>query len=215
MRCITSANIACGGHAGNLQSMQTSIRFARQMGVRIGAHPGIASQFGRGSVDISERDLELLLLHQVGAFEKVVRSEHARLHHIKLHGSLYHAVDQNPKLARAYLRTVRHFWPRVVIFARAGGLVEKLASKMNVIVWPEAFVDRAYVGDGSLVPRNHPAALLTDVERILERIERWQRTGTFQTVENQTLSINAKTFCLHSDTPRAIIIARSIVKFVV
>src|SRR5256885_15204701 len=99
MRSITSANVACGGHAGDVRSMETSVRLARQYGVRLGAHPGLPSQFGRGIVKLSPAQLELLLLHQIGALERIARFHHVKLHHIKLHGSLYHAADADPALA--------------------------------------------------------------------------------------------------------------------
>src|SRR3954453_10729944 len=106
MTLITSANVACGGHAGTAQSMEICARLAKARKVRLGAHPGVPGEFGRGEAKVSPRGLELLLLHQVGAFEKIARACGSKLHHIKLHGALYHATDNDPALARSYLRAV-------------------------------------------------------------------------------------------------------------
>jgi UPF0271 protein len=212
MRYITSANIACGGHAGNLRSMETCIRLGKRARVHVGAHPGVASNFGRGSITLTPEEFELLLLQQVGTFEKIARSERVALHHIKLHGSLYHAVDRSPNLARAYLQTVRRFWPRSIIFAKSGGLVHKLSRAARVTVWPEAFLDRAYADDGSLVPRDHPAALVTRPRSVLERLDLFKRTGTFSSLSGKSLPIAAKTVCLHSDTPNALRFLKIVLK---
>src|SRR6266508_3847643 len=108
MRRVTSANVACGGHGGDLQTMEACARLARQHGVRLGAHPGPwnRSDFGRGPVRFAPDDFALLLLHQVSPLERVAYAQGARLHHIKLHGALYHASEQNAALAECYVATV-------------------------------------------------------------------------------------------------------------
>src|SRR5438093_1543012 len=125
MRWITSANVACGRHAGDLPTMESCVRLAKQFGVRLGAHPGTASRgdFGRAPVEVGADELELLLLEQVGALERLARAAGVRLHHIKLHGALYHASEASDVVARRYLRSVRRWWPRSVPYVRAGGTV--------------------------------------------------------------------------------------------
>src|SRR5688572_10722831 len=127
LRKATSANIACGGHAGNVQTMRLAIQLALRYNVRIGTHPGLNDRtgFGRTSGRISDSELELLLLHQVGGFEKLLQREGARLHHIKLHGALYHMVENSKMLCRAYLGAVKQYWPTAIIYARAGGNVQQ------------------------------------------------------------------------------------------
>src|SRR5436309_15056078 len=114
MRWITSANVACGGHAGDLQTMERCVRLARQFKVRLGAHPGPWSRtdLGRGVVRVTPGELELLLIHQVSALDTVARRKGMTLHHIKLHGALYHATETNETLARRYVATVKRWWPR-------------------------------------------------------------------------------------------------------
>jgi len=145
---ITSANVACGGHAGDLATMGACVKFARQRRVRLGAHPGPWSRgdFGRGAVELDPDALELLLLHQVGALERIARSNGVRLHHIKLHGALYHATESSGALRRRFVSTVARWWPGAKIYARAGGTVARLARKLGVPVWEEAF-------RGSRIPR--------------------------------------------------------------
>src|ERR1041385_2748764 len=129
MRWITSANIACGGHAGDVKSMEACVRLAKQFGVRVGAHPGPwdRDDFGRGSVRMTPDELELLLLQQVGALERMARAHRVPLHHIKLHGALYHLSETDSALGRRYLECVGRWWPSAKIYARAGGAIKQRA----------------------------------------------------------------------------------------
>lgn len=206
MRLITSANIACGGHAGDVESMRRCVRMAKEFNVRPGAHPGWKADggVGRGSVEVNAAELELLLLHQVGALERIAAAENVRLRHIKLHGALYHATEGDPALAKAFLHSVRRWWPGRIVYALAGGMVARAAASARVEVWPEAFLDRNYRDDGSLVPRSQRGALLSRSGEVMERIESlmWRRCVT--TAGGKTLRIAASTVCLHADTPHAV-----------
>src|SRR5437762_2834486 len=159
---VTSANVACGGHAGDLRTMEACVRFAKQLGARLGAHPGPwnRSDFGRGGSRLAPEGFELLLVQQVGALERVAHANGVRIHHIKLHGALYHASEEDEALAPRYIAIVKRFWPRARIYARAGGRVASVARRAGLVVWEEAFADRGYRGDGTLVPRTEPNALL-------------------------------------------------------
>ncbi len=196
MQWITSANIACGGHAGDVASMTACVRLAKQEAVHIGAHPGTAN--GRSDVRITPDGLELLLLHQVSALESVTRRERATLHHIKLHGALYHLTDANPALGRRYLEVVKTWWPNLIVYARAGGHVSKLAPKVGVGIWPEAFADRRYHADGTLIPRTEPDALITDP------------TAAATQAHDLLSDDRIRTVCVHSDTPGSTLIARAV-----
>ncbi|HEU0010682.1 MAG TPA: 5-oxoprolinase subunit PxpA [Verrucomicrobiae bacterium] len=210
MRCVTSANVACGGHAGDLDTMAACVGLAKQFGVRLGAHPGPWSRgdFGRGPLRLAARELELLLVHQVGALERLARREYVRLRHIKLHGALYHASESDESIARAYLAAVRAWWPRCVVFARAGGRVARLARRAGVRVWEEAYLDRGYREDGTLVPRDAPGALLDNERSVKQRLERLIVDGVIETVSIRPLKLRPKTLCLHSDIPKAVQFAR-------
>jgi 5-oxoprolinase (ATP-hydrolysing) subunit A len=212
MRCITSANVACGGHAGNMETMLTCVRLAKQYRVRIGAHPGAwdREQFGRASIQITPPDLDLLLLHQVGALEKVARSVGLKLHHIKLHGALYHTTESDERLARRYVAAVARWWPQARIYAAAGGLIARLSQRARVRVWEEVFADRAYREDGSLLSRDQPTAVFDDVRKVIQRAQELLRFGEITTVSGKKLKCAPQTLCFHSDTPAAVEIAKAL-----
>jgi UPF0271 protein len=212
MRWITSANVACGGHAGDLHSMRACVRLAKQCGVKLGAHPGPWSKgdFGRGPLQITPDEFELLLLQQVGAMERIARDEGTPLHHIKLHGALYHASEADAVLGQRYLDAIRRWWPRCLIYARAGGAVAKRARQGGLRIWEEAFADRAYRADGSLVPRGEPGAILNDAEEVLRRVRLLRSRGEIISDSITLLHLRPQTLCLHSDTPEAVKLARAI-----
>jgi UPF0271 protein len=211
MRSITSANVACGGHAGNVRTMELCARLAKRFRVRLGAHPGIGSEFGRGPVEISRGELDLLLLQQVSALQTIAEAEHVRLHHIKLHGSLYHSVESNSLLAAGYVAAVARWWPKMKIFARSGGLVEKSARTSGTPVWREVFVDRAYNEDGTLVPRTRPGALLGHTEMV-ERAKTLKSQRCIISISGKAIRVGAETVCVHADTPGSARIVRVIAR---
>ena len=177
LRQVTSANVACGGHAGDALTMERVVVEAKALGVRLGAHPGVPGAFGRGEVTLSPQQLQTLVLQQVGALDLLARRHGSRLHHIKLHGALYHAVESDNALGRAYVEAVARWFPKVTIYSRAGGLVLTLAHKAGITAWAEGFFDRAYQADGQLVPRNQDWALLTRTRDITERLREWLQSG--------------------------------------
>jgi UPF0271 protein len=207
MRVITSANAACGGHAGDVESMERCVRLAKKYTVRLGAHPGPAdrSGFGRADAKITTAQLELLLLQQVGTLERIAAVRGVKLHHIKLHGALYHATEHDEKLANAYLNIVGRWWPKVVVYALAGGTVERLGGRK---VWREAFLDRNYLDDGRLVPRSESNAMLRGLEEVHARIEHLAR-GTVMSVNGKIIALKPRTICVHGDTPQAVEFART------
>lgn len=212
MRWITAANVACGGHAGDADSMRRCVRLAKKHGVRLGAHPGPwdRANMGRGAVQITPEELELLLLQQVSALETVAREESCRLHHIKLHGGLYHVVEGSGRLAQAYLQCVKTHWPALKVYARSGGAVAREAKRSfsKITVWEEAFVDRGYTPEGGLVPRGEPGALLEDRADLIARVQSLCCEGHIQTSEGTRIPVRAQTLCIHGDSPHALQFAR-------
>jgi UPF0271 protein len=209
---VTSANIACGGHAGDVITMQRCVRLAKRYRVRAGAHPGLwdKENFGRSEVVIDGRELEVLLLQQVAAFERITAGESVKLHHIKLHGALYHATERDPQLAEAYLKIVRSWWPKVIVYALADGTVARTAPRAGVEVWQEAFLDRNYRDDGSLVPRGEADALVSELSRIKDRLIALSKQGGVTTRSGAWLPLLPQTLCIHSDTPHAAQIVRAL-----
>jgi 5-oxoprolinase (ATP-hydrolysing) subunit A len=210
LRQITSANVACGGHAGDALTMEGVVVEAKALGVRLGAHPGVPGAFGRGEVTLSPGQLQTLVLQQVGALDLLARRHGSRLHHIKLHGALYHAVENDKALGRAYVEAVTRWFPKVKIYARAGGLILTLAREAGVAAWAEGFIDRAYCANGQLVPRNQDGALLTRSREITERLREWRQTGGWKSLEGSWVAVPAQTLCLHGDTPGAMALARAL-----
>ena len=210
LRQVTSANVACGGHAGDALTMERVVVEAKALAVRLGAHPGVPGAFGRGEVTLSPQQLQTLVLQQVGALDVLARRHGSRLHHIKLHGALYHAVENDDALGRAYVETVARWFPQVTIYSHAGGLVLTLAHKAGITAWAEGFIDRAYRADGQLVPRNQDGALLTRTRDITERLREWRQTGGWKSLDGTWVAVPAQTLCLHGDTPGAITLARAI-----
>jgi len=185
MRHITSANI--GG-----DNIDACIALAKRYGVHIGAHPRHA--VGRGEIRVAPDELEKLLLEQVSAFRE--------LHHIKLHGALYHATDNDAALAERYVAVVVREWPGVIIYARCGGLTERVAKERGAPVWGEAFADRRYRTDGRLVPRTQADALITDSRDAVAHAKRL------------IAQFKPQTLCVHSDTPGSVAIAEALRRMV-
>lgn len=212
MRCVTSANVACGGHAGDVHSMLRCVRLAAAHKVRLGAHPGTWSRqdFGRTATAISPDELELLLLQQVSALEHIAHAESVRLHHIKLHGALYHATELDTRLARGYIAIVARHWPKVIVYAQAGGRVAALARKTPVRIWEEAFLDRRYRADRTLVPRSEANAMVTGLSALLAQAGGLIERGEVITETGQRIRMNMRTLCLHGDSAYAARLAKAV-----
>ncbi|HEY8901878.1 MAG TPA: 5-oxoprolinase subunit PxpA [Chthoniobacterales bacterium] len=191
---VDLANIACGGHAGTAASMYLVIERARAEGVKVGAHPGLAGEFGRGEADVTPEALALLLVQQVGGFAAMCRTAGAKLHHVKLHGALYHAVERSSTLAQVYVETIGGIFPRTAIVAQAGGRVVATARTAGVRALAEVFAERGYRPDGSLVPRGEPGDLILDPREVASRVP----------------GLRGDTICVHADSPNALRIARAV-----
>ena len=205
---ITSANIACGGHAGTADTMRACIRLALQHGLKVGAHPGLKDEhFGRRPCSISAEQLATLLLQQVSALETLAGTLGAQVHHVKLHGALYHAVDADESLREACLGLLQECWPSLIIYARAVGAFAREAQARGHFVWQEVFLDRNYRSSGELVARGEPDALLGKPEELQERLE-LLRGKKIRTIDGQLLAVEPQTLAIHADSPRALEFAK-------
>jgi UPF0271 protein len=202
MRCIGAANIACGGHAGNPGSLRRCLELCNRYGVRPGAHPGMAADFGRGTAEgLLPGAFTALLEQQLTSFDAALAETGQTLHHVKLHGGLYHAVEKDAGLAAACLAVLKKRAVAPAVFCLAGGSFAIRAREAGLDVWEEAFADRAYAGDGTLLPRSHSGALLTDPYLILARLELLIKKGEILTHDGTFLPCAARTLCVHGDTP--------------
>jgi UPF0271 protein len=211
MAQVDSANIACGGHAGDDASMRWCLETAARLGVRAGAHPGFPSRqdFGRGQAGASGltvAGLEQLLAEQVGRLADHAARAGVGLRHVKLHGALYHAVERDETLAGAYLSLMASRWPGLRVFALAGGVVERQAAHggSGVEVWAEGFLDRGYQDDRTLVPRGDPGAMLENPGSVVERVKDLRERGGCRSVSGRWLELRPRTLCVHGDGARAL-----------
>lgn len=209
---VTSANVACGLHAGDPSTMDATVALALAHGVRVGAHPGYPDRanFGRALTEMPADAVENLVLYQVSALDGFVHSRGGTLTHVKPHGALYHSGAEFPDIARAIAEGVRRVRSQLVLVGAASSMLIEAAREAGLPVAEEAFADRRYLPDGSLVPRGRPGAVLTDPEEAAEQALQLARDSLVVASDGSRLSIRADTICLHGDTPGAAEIARRI-----
>jgi UPF0271 protein len=209
---VTSANVACGFHAGDPSTMDRTVANALARGVHVGAHPGHADKanFGRMAVEIPADELEQLVLYQVAALDGFVRGRGARLSHVKPHGALYHQANEFPDLARAIAEAVRRFDSSLVLVGAPASLLLEAGREAGLPVAGEGFADRRYRPDGTLVSRKEAGALLTDPAEAAEQAVHLARDGWVVASDGSRVEVKPETICLHGDTPGAASIARRV-----
>jgi UPF0271 protein len=209
MPLVTSANIACGAHAGNLDSMIETVELAARRRVGIGAHPGYfdLQDFGRKERAISPDEAARLVLLQLEQIFEIAGEE---LRHVKLHGALYNQVCRDVALAEAVAGELGRLWPNLIVFALAGSPFAKAARVRGLRVAEEVFADRTYRSDGTLTPRGAPHALIEDEGAAVGQVLRILREGVVRSVEGVDVPLRADTVCVHGDGPKAVEFARGL-----
>jgi UPF0271 protein len=209
MQFVSSANIACGGHAGDEETMAAAVDLARRHGVAIGAHPGYLDpvHFGRREVALSSEETAELVLRQVALLARITGPS---LHHVKLHGALYASVSRDVERAGAVVAALADRWPRLVVYALAGSGFASLARNAGLAVAAEAFLDRGYAGDGSLLPRSAPGAVTCDPRVAAARALRFVQAGLVTSAAGADLAIRADTLCIHGDGADPVSIASAV-----
>jgi 5-oxoprolinase (ATP-hydrolysing) subunit A len=212
MQYITSANIACGGHAGDGQTMRTTIEQAIRHSVAIGAHPGYEDRanFGRIELQLAPEEISGSVERQFRALDDLAKKCGARIVHVKPHGALYNQAARNREIARAIATGIRRWRTDVILVGLAGSLMLDEFRAAGFPTAAEAFADRRYEPDGSLRPRKFRDALLTDPQQAAEQALRIVQHGTVLASNGSPLSLTAQTLCLHGDTPGAPAIAAAI-----
>lgn len=212
MRYITSANVACGGHAGNEQSMRQTLSGARKLKVAVGAHPGYpdSANFGRVESSHSPLEIEGFVGRQIAALAKIAASMDMRLVHVKPHGALYHAANTNREVALAIGRAVKAIDPPLVMVGQAGSSALGVWHSMGLRFAAEAFADRAYEPDGTLRKRTLSGALLDDPARAAQQATDIAIRHRIIASDGSELKVEANTICIHSDTPGSVAIAREV-----
>lgn len=209
MAFITSANVACGGHAGDLQLMQATVRLAHTHGVAVGAHPSFPDRpgFGRRDLGLAPAEVEVFIAAQVGALVEVAAREGVRLQHVKPHGALYHVAARDRSIADAVARATASIDPALILFGLPGSQLIAAAAAAGLRCAREAFADRAYRPDGSLVPRTEPGAVIADPDQVVARVVEAALTRTVLAVDGTRVTLEADTICVHGDTPGAAALA--------
>ena len=212
MPVISSANVACGFHAGDPCTIRQTIRLARKHGVAVGAHPGLPDLvgFGRREMQVTPAEVEDMVLYQVGALAAIARHEGVRLQHVKAHGALYNMACRDEALAEAIARAVVAFDPTLVLFGLPGSALLQAGLDAGLPVAAEAFADRAYQPDGSLAPRSQPGAVIHDVDAVVARAVAMVTEQSVAATDGSTIEFEADTICLHGDTPGAAALAVAI-----
>jgi len=208
---ISSASVACGGHAGDAASMREAVARAAAQGVAIGAHPSYVDRAGFGRT--ARRVAPALLRTQVRAQLEALRDAGADLRYVKPHGALYHAVFADPETADAVVAAVGDLADaigRSLPILAQGGAVEEVAAAHGIPFRREAFLDRGYLPSGLLVPRGMPGALLHDADAVAARAVRLARDGVVEAVDGTALTVDAVSLCLHGDSPGAVAMARAV-----
>ncbi|HYP82247.1 5-oxoprolinase subunit PxpA [Variovorax sp.] len=209
---VSSANIACGWHAGDARTMQQCVRWALDHGVAIGAHPSFPDRenFGRSTMHLPPEEIIAGMLYQIGALAAIVKAEGGTLAHVKPHGQLYNQAVKEPALAQAIVEAVRRFDPALKFFGLAGSGMIDAARSAGLTPVEEVFADRGYMPDGSLVPRSQPGALIEDEEQSLAQTLSLVREHKVRAIDGSSVAVNAQTVCLHGDGAHALAFARRI-----
>ena len=208
---VTSANVACGFHAGDPTTLRRTCAYAAQRGVAVGAQVGYRdlAGFGRRFLDVAPEDLAADVLYQIGALRALARAEGARVSYVKPHGALYNAVVHHEEQAAAVVEAVSAAGSDLTILGLPGSAVLRLAERAGLPTVTEAFADRGYTSSGRLVPRTEPGALLTDPEQVAARVVRLVTEGVVRSVDGTDVTVPARSVCLHGDTPGAVAMARA------
>jgi len=210
MPFLSSCNIACGGHIGDEASVRQTIRLAKKHDVAIGAHPSYPDKenFGRKIIAISETDLKKSLSIQIGLVKQICEEESVLLHHVKPHGALYNLAAKNKQASQLISEIIRSINPLLKLYGLAGSITEEIALENELHFIGEAFADRRYLPDGTLMPRSRKEAVLTKETEVLRQAE--EIAFNQRIMADNWIRVKAKTICLHSDTKGAILLAQRI-----
>ena len=209
---VTSANVACGWHAGDPLIMDETVALCKDKGVALGAHPGYPDLmgFGRRAMKISPAEAKAYMLYQVGALDAFAKFHGIKLQHVKLHGAFYNTACVEPVLADAVLDGVASLGQGLKVMALSGSYMAKEAERRGVPVIQEVFADRGYTDKGTLVPRDEEGAFIKEPEEALERVLRMITEGRVISNTGHSIPIQADSICLHGDNPEALVFAQTI-----
>src|SRR5438270_9754620 len=209
---VSSANIACGFHAGDASSIFATTQAALERGVSLGAHPSFPDRenFGRTEMTLPPTEVYSIVAYQIGAFYALARAAGSRMNHVKAHGALYNMAARDRALADVIVNAVYALDPKLLLFVPSGSHLDFAATELGLATASEVFADRNYLADGSLVPRSDSRAFVHDPIEAAERIVRMLSEGKVRAVDGSDVPISAGTICVHGDNPQAVEFVRKL-----
>ena len=209
---VSSANVACGFHAGDAAGILKTLRAAAERGVAVGAHvayPDLAG-FGRRNMDVASADLQADVIYQIGALQGLARAAGTQVRYVKPHGALYNTIAHDERQARDVIAAIRAVDPSLVLVALAGAPLVGWARDAGLRVVAEAFADRAYTPQGTLVSRREQGSVLHDPQAVADRMLRLAREGVVEAIDGSLVRVQADSICVHGDSPGAVAMARRV-----
>ncbi|HVF72755.1 MAG TPA: 5-oxoprolinase subunit PxpA [Chthoniobacterales bacterium] len=212
LELVSSANIACGFHAGDPSSIFATIQAALERNVSLGAHPSFPDRenFGRSELTLPPAEIYSVVAYQIGGFQALARAAGGRMNHVKPHGALYNMAARDPVLADVIANAVRSIDPELILFAPHESELDYAATELGLATASEVFADRNYLADGRLVPRSDPRAFVHDPMEAAERIVRILEEGKVRAVDGTDVALAATTVCVHGDNPAAVAFVRKL-----
>ena len=214
IKYITSSNIACGFHAGDPNVMSYTVKLAKENNVAIGAHPGFPDLqgFGRRKMDIPPEEVKNLITYQIGALQAIAKAEGMSLQHVKPHGALYNMIANDKILGQAVVEAILKIDKDLILVGLAESEIINIALKLGLRVAREAFADRAYNSDGSLVKRSIAGSVITESELIAKRVVKMIDQQKLETIDGKTINLQIDTICLHGDNKNVVNVIKAIRK---
>jgi len=212
MPYVTSANIACGFHASDPSNMVKTVRLAKKHGVAIGAHPSFPDLvgFGRRAMAASPEEIKADVMYQIGALWAICQAEGVKMQHVKAHGALYNVAEKDPAVAAAIAEAVKAVDPSLYVVCLANSPMVAAAQKVGARYVEEAFADRAYTSQGTLVPRKQAGSVIHDVQAVADRVLSMVKNKCVTSIDGTVIPISAQTICVHGDTPGAVEMIKTI-----
>ncbi|MFC4401803.1 5-oxoprolinase subunit PxpA [Gracilibacillus xinjiangensis] len=213
---IDAANIACGFHAGDVQTIQSTVQLAKDHQVRIGAHPSFPDLqgFGRRKMEFNGSEIYGIVLYQIGALAAFTKVQDTQIHHVKPHGALYNMASQNKTIAKAVAQAVYDFDCNLILYGLANSCLTEAGEELGLQVAHEVFADRTYQPDGTLTPRDEKNAVIHSMEDTLKQVELILNEQTVIATNGTKINLRADTICVHGDTPEALEYVQTLRKLV-
>ena len=212
LKFVSSANVACGWHAGDPMVMEKTVALAKEFGTAVGAHPGFPDLmgFGRRNMAVTPEEAKTYVKYQLGALQAFAKAHGVKIQHVKPHGALYNMAAVDEKLAKAMCEAVYEVDKDIIFMGLAGSKMITAAEETGLKAASEVFADRAYNDDGTLVSRKLPGAVIKDKDLAIQRVVRMVKEGKVESINGKDIDIKADSICVHGDNPKALEFVKNI-----